>query len=164
MCEQRVDGFSWSPSGRALQADALRVLVVVQVLQGSFPELLPAGPTRRLRVPVWWPNQTYRQGNGGPLGRTSSSAGAARLSDEEEREDRARYIGMRGRGKHFFEREKENVFFMIQTVTSFFPENKPVSRRSTHPHPPNVISALSAAQTRLVQLTIRGSSKGTRMQ
>ena len=30
VCERPVDGFSWSPPGRALQADALRELVVVQ--------------------------------------------------------------------------------------------------------------------------------------
>ena len=47
VCKRPVDGFSWSAPGRALQADAL---VVVQdvVLQDSFPELLPAGPTARL--------------------------------------------------------------------------------------------------------------------
>ena len=41
MCERPVDGFSWSPPGRALQADALRELVAVHdvVLQGAFPEL-----------------------------------------------------------------------------------------------------------------------------
>ena len=60
VCERPVGGFSWSPPGRALQADAVWELVVVQdvVLQGSFPELLPAGPTARLRVPFWWPTQT----------------------------------------------------------------------------------------------------------
>ena len=54
VCERPVDGFSWSPPGRALQADAVWELVVVQdvVLQGSCLELLPAGPTRSLRVPV----------------------------------------------------------------------------------------------------------------
>ena len=55
VCERPVDGFSWSPPGRALQADAVWEVVVVQdvVLQGSFPELLPAGPTARLRVRRW---------------------------------------------------------------------------------------------------------------
>ena len=39
------------------------------VLKSSFPELLSAGPTARLlRVPVWWPSQTNRQGDGGALG------------------------------------------------------------------------------------------------
>ena len=68
--ERPVDGFSWSPPARALHGDALRELVVVQdvLLQSAFPELLPAGPTARLRVPVWWPTQTNRQGGGGPLG------------------------------------------------------------------------------------------------
>ena len=71
VCERLVDGFAWSPPGRVLQADALRELVVVHdvLLQGSFPELLPAGPAAgRLRVPVWWPTQANRQGDGGPLG------------------------------------------------------------------------------------------------
>ena len=71
VCERPVDGFSWSPPDRALQADTMRKLVVVHdvVLKSSFPELLPAGPTARLlRVPVWWPTQTNRQGDGGALG------------------------------------------------------------------------------------------------
>ena len=71
VCERPVDGFAWSPSGRALQADALWELVVVHdvLLQGSFPELLPAGPAaERLRAPVWWATQANRQGDGGPLG------------------------------------------------------------------------------------------------
>ena len=71
VCERPVDGFSWSPPNRALQADTMRKLVVVHdvVLKSSFPELLPAGPTARLlRVPVWWPTQTNRQGDGGALG------------------------------------------------------------------------------------------------
>ena len=57
VCERPVDGFAWSPPGRALQADALRELVAVHdvLLQGAFPELLSAGPAARLRVPVWWP-------------------------------------------------------------------------------------------------------------
>ena len=47
VCERPVDGFSWSPPSRALQADALRELTAVHdvVLKTSFPELLPAGPT-----------------------------------------------------------------------------------------------------------------------
>ena len=46
--ERPVDGFSWSPPGRVPHADALRELAMFQemVLQGSFPELLPAGPDR----------------------------------------------------------------------------------------------------------------------
>ena len=71
VCERPVDGFSWSPPGRGLQADALRELVAVHdvVLQGAFPELLPAWPTGgRLRVPVWWPTQANRQGDRCPLG------------------------------------------------------------------------------------------------
>ena len=71
VCERPVDGFSWSPPGRALQADTMRKFAVVEdvVLKSAFPELLPAGPTARLlRVPVWWPTQTNRQGDGGALG------------------------------------------------------------------------------------------------
>ena len=77
MCE-RVDGFSWSPPGRALQADTMRELVVVEdvLLKSAFPEL----PTARLCVPVWWPTQTNRQGAGGPPSKARS-----RLNDEEER-------------------------------------------------------------------------------
>ena len=54
MCEP-VDGFSQSSLSPALQADTVRELVVFQdvVLQGSFPELLAAGPTGSLHVPVW---------------------------------------------------------------------------------------------------------------
>ena len=62
VCERPVDGFSWSPPGRALQADALRELVAVHdvLLQGALPELLPAGPAAgRLRVPVWWPTRRW---------------------------------------------------------------------------------------------------------
>ena len=69
--ERPVDCFYWSPPGQALQADALRELVVVHdvLLQGAFPELLSAGlAAGRLRVPVWWPTQTNRQGDSGPLG------------------------------------------------------------------------------------------------
>ena len=56
------------------------------VLKSAFPELLPAGPTARLlRVPVWWPTHTNRQGDGGPLGRTSSREEESRSTDDEER-------------------------------------------------------------------------------
>ena len=71
MCERPVDGFSWSPPGRALQADALRELVAVHdvVLQGAFPELLPAGPTAgRLRVPVGGQLKPTDRAMAGPLG------------------------------------------------------------------------------------------------
>ena len=74
VCERPVDGFSWSPPGRALQADALRELVVVQdvVLQGSFPELLPDGPTASLVAnsdqPTgrWWPARPARRREAAP--------------------------------------------------------------------------------------------------
>ena len=95
--------------GWALQADALREVMAVQdvVLQGAFPELLPAGPTAgRLRVPVWWPTQANRQGDGCPLGPKSSTG--CNSCCEEEREDMKRFIGRRGRGeKHLFECEKD---------------------------------------------------------
>ena len=71
MCERPADGFSWSPPGRALQADTMWKLVVVHdvLLKSSFPELLPGGPAAgKLRVPVWWPTQANRQGDGGALG------------------------------------------------------------------------------------------------
>ena len=70
MCERPVDGFSWSPPGRALQANTMWKLVVLEdvLLKSSFPELLPAGSTAgKLRVPVWWPTQANRQGDGGAL-------------------------------------------------------------------------------------------------
>ena len=66
-----VDGFSWSPPDRAVQADTMRKLVEVEdvLLKSAFPKLLPAGPTARLlRVPVWWPTQTNTQGDSGALG------------------------------------------------------------------------------------------------
>ena len=69
--ERPADGFSWSPPGRPLQARTLRELMVVDnvLLQGALPEFLSAGPSAGLlRVPVWWPTQTNRQGDGGPLG------------------------------------------------------------------------------------------------
>ena len=71
VCERPVDGFAWSRPGWAPQADALRELVVVHdaLLQGSFPKLLPSGPTAvRLRVSVWWRTQANRLGDGAPLG------------------------------------------------------------------------------------------------
>ena len=89
MCERPADGFSWSPPGRTLQADAPWKLVVVHdvLLKSSFPELLPAGSTARLlRVPVWWPTQANRQGDGGALGPARPSSEAeSRSTDDEER-------------------------------------------------------------------------------
>ena len=48
----------------------MRKLMVVEdvLLKSTFPELLHAGATERFPMPVWWPTQTNRQGNGGPLG------------------------------------------------------------------------------------------------
>ena len=70
VCERPVDGFSWSPPGRALQAHALRELVAVHdvVLQGAFPAAAGWPTALRLRAPVWWPTQVNRQGDGGELG------------------------------------------------------------------------------------------------
>ena len=41
-----VDGFSWSPPGRALQPDTMRKLVEDVLLKSAFPELLPEGSLR----------------------------------------------------------------------------------------------------------------------
>ena len=70
VCERPVDGFSWSPPGRALQADAVWELVVLEdvVLQSIFLELLPAGASGGPLPLDWWPTQTNRQGDGGALG------------------------------------------------------------------------------------------------
>ena len=103
VCERPVDGFSWSPPGRALQADALRELVAVHdvLLQGAFPELLPAGPAAGLlRVPVWWPTQTNRQAMAARSARKSSTGCSSCC--EEEREDSKRFIGRRGHGENTF--------------------------------------------------------------
>ena len=65
-----VDGFSWSPPGRTLQADTMRKLVLLEdvVLKSAFPELLPAGASDGPPPLVWWPTQTNRQGDDGQLG------------------------------------------------------------------------------------------------
>ena len=69
VCERPVVGFSWLPPGRP-HADAVWELVVLEdvVLQGSFPELLPAGASGEPPPHDWKPTQTNRQGDGGPLG------------------------------------------------------------------------------------------------
>ena len=70
-------------------------LVVVEdvVLKSAFPELMPGGPTARLlRVPVWWPTQTNRHGDGGPQARTSSREEESRSPDDEERLLTKRFI------------------------------------------------------------------------
>ena len=88
------------PLGRVLQADAVWELVDVHyvVLQGAFPELLPAGPTARLRVPFWWPTQTNRQGDGGALGPQVVERGGIQI------ERRGRSLADEAvRGKHFTE-------------------------------------------------------------
>ena len=80
--ERLVDGFSWSPPGWTLQADTLRELVMVQdmVLQGS--QLGRPGVFVYLSGGQLRPTDKAMAASSA---RTSSSAGAARLSDEEER-------------------------------------------------------------------------------
>ena len=55
---------------RALQADTMWKLVVLEdvVLKSAFSELLPAGASDGPPPLDWWPTQTSRQGDGGPLG------------------------------------------------------------------------------------------------
>ena len=80
-CELLVCG----AAGRWLLLVATLVVEDV-VLKSAFPELMPAGPTARLlRVPVWWPTRTNRQGDCGPQARTSSREEEPRSPDDEER-------------------------------------------------------------------------------
>ena len=87
MCELAVDGFSWSPPGRALQADTMRKLVVLQdvVLQSAFPELLPAGASSGPPPLVWCQLRPTDRAMAARSARTSSSEEESRLSDDEER-------------------------------------------------------------------------------
>ena len=50
--------------------DTTRKLMVVEdvLLKSTFAELLPAGASARPPPLVWWPTETNRQGDGGPLG------------------------------------------------------------------------------------------------
>ena len=67
MCLAKSSSWAWSAAASATASRNSALLAAV--LKSSFPELLPAGPTARLlRVPVWWPTQTNRQGDGGALG------------------------------------------------------------------------------------------------
>ena len=87
VCELPVDGFSWSPPGRALQADAVWELVELEdvVLQSIFPELLPAGrPADRHRLTGGQLRPTDRA-TAARSARTSSSEEASRSTDDEER-------------------------------------------------------------------------------
>ena len=104
----------------------MRKLVVVEdvVLQSAFPELLPGGPTaRQLRVPVWWPTQTNRLGDGGALGPHVVARGGI----QKERR-RGALADEAVHGKHFtgekhllrVKRMKKKQIFMIQTVTPLF--------------------------------------------
>ena len=67
--ERSSDGVSWLPPTRSLFADTTRELIVVEdvLLKRAFPHLLPAGASARPSLPVWWPTQTNRQGDGDPL-------------------------------------------------------------------------------------------------
>ena len=128
VCERRVDGFSWSPPGRPLQADAVWELVVLEdvVLQSIFPELVPAGASGRPPPLDWWPTQTNRQGDGGALGPHDVERGGIQV--ERRRGALADEAVHRGAveqhfagTKHLFVSGKaeKNNFFMIQTVTSW---------------------------------------------
>ena len=166
MCERPVDGFSWSPPGRALQADALRELVAVHdvLLQGAFPELLSAGPAAgRLRVPVWWPTQTNRQGDGCPLG-PHVVDGLQLLLRGGARRQEALHRQARRRGKHFREKKKNNFFL-------FFQETHQVKRVRPHRQQGDFCvsmirrgGALRCKNPRHAQFKRGGGSKGTRMQ
>ena len=125
VCERPVDGFSWSPPGRALQADTMRNLVVLEdvVLRSAFTELLPAGrPADRRRLTGGQLRPTDRA-MAARSARTSSSEEASRLSDDEERLLTKRSMANTSMvKKHLFgsgKAEKKNKFFMIQTVTSW---------------------------------------------
>ena len=61
MREQSGDGVSWLPP----------------VLEGTFPDLLPAGASARPPPPVWLPTQT---GHGGPLGPHVTERGGIQIN------------------------------------------------------------------------------------
>ena len=50
------------------------------LLKSTFPELLPAGASSGPQAVDWWPTETNRQGNGGPLSEEES-----RSTQDEER-------------------------------------------------------------------------------
>ena len=92
------------------------------VLKSAFPELLSAGASGGPPPLDWWPTQTNRQGDGGPLGPLVIERGGIQI--ERRRGALADEVV---HGKHFngkntclgVERLKKNKFFMIQTVTSW---------------------------------------------
>ena len=109
------DGVSWSPPDLSREADTMRELAVVEDMlhQSSFPDLLLGGPTARSRMPVWWPAQTNRQGDGGPFGPHIIERGGCQinrqgrsLADEAlHREAAVKHFA----GKQLFESEKTSV-------------------------------------------------------
>ena len=129
-----ADGFSWSPPGRALQTGALRELVVIHdvLLQGALPELLHAGlAAGGLRVPVWWPIQANRQGDGGPLGPHVVKRGSCKVLR------RGRALADKAvHGKQFAGGRGENTTLKVKkdekTTFLFIQETHQVKR--VHPH------------------------------
>ena len=45
----------------------MRELMVVEGVKNTFPELLATGASGGPRPFDWWPTETYRQSDGGPL-------------------------------------------------------------------------------------------------
>ena len=142
MCERPVNGFSWSPPGRALQADTMRKLVVLEdvVLKSAFQL------ERRTAAGCQVAN---RQGDGSALGPHVVERGGIQI---ERRRGALADETVHGKHftveKHLFESGKaeKNKLFMIQTVTSW---------KQTCPSRSKVISAsqrreeaLSAARKR----------------
>ena len=86
--ERSSDGVSWLPPARPLQVDTKRDPMVVEdvLLKSTVPQLLPAGASGGPPPLGWWPTQTNRQGDGGPLNpRVIEKEEESRSTDEEER-------------------------------------------------------------------------------
>ena len=106
MCLEKSSSWAWSA---AASATASRNSALLPARKRCHPvvrlprvalQLSLGGDGKRsrlLRGPVWWPTQTSRQGDGGALG--PHVVEKLQLLREEEREDRKRFIRMRGRGK-----------------------------------------------------------------
>ena len=166
VCERPVDGFSWSPPGRALQADTMRKLVVLEdvVLKSAFPELLPAGASAGPPPLDWWPTQTNRQGDGGALGPHAVERGGIQI---ERRRGALADEGVHG--KHFngekhllWVKRLKKPFFMIQTATSLFFLETNLSLTFQGDFCVSMIgrgAALSAAKTRSQEMCCTSSSK-----
>ena len=106
VCERLVDGFSWSPPGRALQADALRELVVVHdvLLQGSFPIWADRGASSCICLVANSSQQTGRWRPARPASLRRAAAPAARKSTKTG----SASSGCEAVGKTLlFEREKD---------------------------------------------------------